>query len=108
MLLPSAAQTKKALTFTKVYTLFVLSIYDPKQNARSLFTPVSDTDFMLFHMLPLVQLSIVALSVFRLVEILQQPIRFFDLSGYQSCSGKRNRGYHEKEHQNNIRNWCQK
>ena len=45
MLLPSAAQTKKALTFTKVYTLFVLSIYDPKQNARSLFTPVSDTVF---------------------------------------------------------------
>ena len=32
-----------------------------------------------------------------LVEILQQPIRFFEICGNQSYQGKQNEGYHLKE-----------
>ena len=39
--------------------------------------------FMLFHMVPSVLLSMAALlTIFWLVAILQQPIRFFEISGY--------------------------
>ena len=41
--------------------LFVFSIVGPKQNARSLLTPVSATFFMPFHMVPSVLLSMAAL-----------------------------------------------
>ena len=52
---------------------------------------------MLFHMVLSVLLSMVAFSTtFWFVEILQQPIRFFDISGYWSYHGKQNRGYHVK------------
>ena len=61
---------------------FVFLIVGPEQIAGLILTHVSDTVFMLFHMLPPVQLLMVALSVFRLVEIHQQPIRFFDFSVY--------------------------
>ena len=40
----------------------VFSIDGPPRNARSLLTPLSDTVFMLFHMVPSVILSMVALS----------------------------------------------
>ena len=38
------------------------------------------------------------------MEILQQPIRFFEISGYWSYHAKQNRGYHVKEH----KKMCQK
>ena len=38
------------------------------------------------------------------MEILQQQIRFFEISGYYSYHGKQNRGYHLKGH----RELCQK
>ena len=54
---------------------------------------------MLFHMVALVLLCIVAFStIFLLVEILQQPIRIFEISGYWSCHGEQNEDYHVKEH----------
>ena len=90
--------------------LFVFSIVGPKQNAGSLLAPVSDTVFYaLSHGTLGFSLHMVAFStIFWLVKILQQPIRFFDINGYWSCHGKQNRGYHVKEHKNYIRNWCQK
>ena len=55
--------------------------------------------FMLFHMVASVLLSMVAFStIFLLVKILQQPIRIFEISGYRSCHGEENAGYHVKEH----------
>ena len=64
-------------------TLFVFSLSDPKQNARSLLKPVFGTVFMLFHMVALVLLSMVAfLTIFLLAENLQQPIRVFEVGGY--------------------------
>ena len=63
--------------------LFVFSIDSLKQNAGSLWTPVFIQFFMLFHMIPSVLLSMAAyLTIFLLVEILQQPIRLFEISGY--------------------------
>ena len=68
--------------FCRFYPLFVSLIVGPKQNAGLLLTPVSDTVFMLFHMVPLVLLFTAALlTIFWLVEIIQQPIRFFEISG---------------------------
>ena len=37
-------------------------------------------------------------TIFLLVKIIQQPIRIFDISGYWSCHGEQNAGYHVKEH----------
>ena len=51
----------KKMENTVLLSLFVFMISGPKQNARSLLTPVSDTVFMLFHMVPSVLLSMVAL-----------------------------------------------
>ena len=56
--------------------LFVFLIGGQKQNARSLLTSVSDTVFLLFHMVVSVLLSMVALSTtLLLVKHFQQPIR---------------------------------
>ena len=55
--------------------------------------------FMLFHMVASVLLSMVAFStIFLLVKFIQQPIRIFEISGYRSCHGEENAGYHVKEH----------
>ena len=87
------------------HMMFVFLKSGPKQNARSLLTPVSDPLFMLFHMVASVLLSMVALStIFLLVKILEQPIRIFEISGYWSCHGEQNAGYHVKEH----KKLCQK
>ena len=54
---------------------------------------------MLFHMVASVLLSMAALStIFLLVQILQKPIRIFEIGGYFSCHGDQNAGYHVKEH----------
>ena len=55
--------------------------------------------FMLFHMVASVLLSLVAFStIFWLVQILQQPIRIIEISGYWSCHGEESACYHVKEH----------
>ena len=64
--------------------LLVFTISNPKQNARSLLTPVSGPAFQ-------------ALS-HGCLKILQQPIRISEISGYWSCHGEQNAGYHVKEH----------
>ena len=54
---------------------------------------------MLFHKVVSVLLSMVAFSTtFLLVQTIQQPIRIFEISGYLSCHGEQNGGYHVKEH----------
>ena len=54
---------------------------------------------MLCHMVALVLLSMVAFStIILLVNILQQPIRIFEISGYWSCHGEENACCHVKEH----------
>ena len=64
---------------------------------------------MLFHMVALVLLSIVAFSTtFWLVEILQQPIRFFEMSGFKATMESRTEGTMWKGIENCVRNWCQK
>ena len=61
--------------------------------------------FLLFHMVPSVLLSIAAFfTIFWLVVILQQPIRFFEISGYWCYHREQNRGYLVKEH----KKLCQK
>ena len=37
-------------------------------------------------------------TTFLLVQTIQQPIRIFEISGYQSCHREQNAGYHVKEH----------
>ena len=55
---------------------------------------------MLLHMVALLLLSMVAfLTIFLLAENLQQPIRILGISGYWSCHGEQNAGYHVKEHE---------
>ena len=55
--------------------------------------------WILFHMVPLVLLSMVALkTIFWLVEILQQPIRIFQFTGFLSYHGEKKERYHVKEH----------
>ena len=49
----------------KILPLFVLSMVDPKQNAGSLLTPVSDTLFMLFHMVSAVMLVLSMVGSFN-------------------------------------------
>ena len=63
------------------------AISDRKQNAMSLLTPVSDPDFYsLTCGTTLVLPSIVAfLTIFLLVEVIEQPIRFVGIGGYLSC-----------------------
>ena len=64
---------------------------------------------MLFHMVALVLLSMVAfLTIFLLAENLQQPIRIFEISGYWSCHGEQNAGYHIKEHESHDPNLVSK
>ena len=54
---------------TLILPLFVFSLKHPKQNARSLLTPVSGTVFMPFHMVALVLFSMVAfLTIFLLAD----------------------------------------
>ena len=53
----------------------------------------------LFHMVALVLLFMVAFkNHFLLVKILQKPIKILEISGYWSCHGEQNAGYHVKEH----------
>ena len=64
---------------------------------------------MLFHMVASVLLSMVAFStLFLLVEILQQPIRIYEIGGYFSCHGDQNEGYPVKEHKNLYHNLLSK
>ena len=58
-------------------------------------------NFMLFHVVLSVLLSMVAFSTtFLLVEVIQLPIRIVEISGYWSCHGEQIEGYHMKEHKN--------
>ena len=71
------------ICFTIRMSLFVFLMVGPKQNVGSLLTPVSDTVFMLFHMVSSDLLSMVAfLTIFLLVENLQLPIRIFKMGSY--------------------------
>ena len=66
-------------------SLFVFLLSDPKQNARSLLTPVSGTVFKaLSHSSLGFALHGSFLTIFLLAENLQQPIRIFEISGYWS------------------------
>ena len=79
--------------------LFVFLNSDPKQNARSLLTPVSDPAFhALSHGSLGFSLNGSFLNHFLLVEIFQQPIRIFEISGSWSYHGEENACYHVKEH----------
>ena len=53
-------------------------------------------------MVPSVLLSMVVAfsTIFVLVEIIQQPIRVVEISGYRSCHGEQIEGCHMKEHKN--------
>ena len=65
----SSEKTRRQGGQSQGVPLFVFMLSDPKQNARSLLTPVSGTVFMLFHMVALVLLSMVAfLTIFLLAE----------------------------------------
>ena len=56
---------------------------------------------MLFHMVPLVLLSMVAFStIFLLVEVIQQPIRIVEIGGYWSCHGEQMERYHMRGDKN--------
>ena len=60
---------------------------------------------MFFHLVALVLLFMVAFkNHFLLVKILQKPIKILEISGYWSCHGEQNAGYHVIEH----KNWDQK
>ena len=81
----------------------------PKKNAGSFLTPVSEMAFYaLSHGTLGFALHGSSFYHFLFGGILQQPIKFFDVSGYQSYYGEQNREYHVKEHKNYIRNWRQK
>ena len=62
--------TKQKLKVHKAETLFGFSVSGLKQNTRSLLTPVSETVFIPFHMVVSVLLSMLALIIFLLVEVL--------------------------------------
>ena len=62
-----------------------------------------------FFMVPLVLLSRLAFSIiFWSVGILQHPIRFLGMGGFQSYHRKQNRGTMWKCMKKCIWNWCQK
>ena len=63
--------TKQKLKVHKAETLSGFSVSGLKQNTRSLLTPVSETVFIPFHMVVSVLLSMLALIIFLLVEVLQ-------------------------------------
>ena len=89
--------------------LFVFLKVGPKKNAGSFLTPVSEMAFYaLSHGTLGFALHGSSFYHFLIGGILQQPIKFFDVSGYQSYHGEQNREYHVKEHKNYGRNWCQK
>ena len=80
-------------------SLLVFLIDGPKQNATSLLTPVSNTVFMLFQVVPSVLLSMVALITTYMKES-DWLLKDFHQSenGLQSYHGEQNRGYYLKEH----------
>ena len=74
--------SRVVLTFLPSSPLFVLAPNKMQGHFWHLFLTQF---FMLFHMVPLVSLSMVALlTIFWLVQHLQQPIRFFDMNRWLS------------------------
>ena len=56
---------------------------------------------MCFHEVPSVLISMIAFSIiFLLVQVIQQPIRNVEISGFWSFHGEQSEGYHMKEHEN--------